>query len=183
MVENSQFVIHVILEQGLLKYELFRRFKLKKYMKKQKITSKEKFKLLEQDDEALDKYRINFVKSQLRRASVWKWPAANIAVDRNKVEGFIKCDSCNGLFDIKQINRDHIIPVEDIKNGFTTLDNYVRRLFVKSKEIQILCLACHSSKTLVENEMRKKNGLKPLRQKKALTKKKKHAMIKKKVKR
>lgn len=133
-------------------------------MKKPKITQKEKFKLLEKDQEAFEKYRLNFVKAQLRRASVWKWPAANIAVDRNKLNGMIKCDGCGNYFPPKEINRDHIIPVEDPKNGYINLDDYVTRLLVKSDEIQILCeKTCHAAKTAVESALRAKHGQKPIK--------------------
>lgn len=143
-------------------------------MKVPKLTSKAKFKLLEQNDEALNKYRINFVKAQLRRASVWKWPAANIALEKNKLDGLIKCDGCGDYFSEKNINRDHIEPVEDVKEGYTTLDNYAKRLLTKSEGIQILCKdICHKNKTQLENLMRVKHGQKPLRtnkRKKKLTK-------------
>lgn len=149
-------------------------------VKKPKLTQKQKFKLLEQNSDAFEKYRLNFVKAQLRRASVWKWPAASIALDRNKLDGMVKCDGCGKYFSEKQINRDHIIPVEDVKDGFTTLDNYAKRLLVKSDEIQILCeKTCHANKTLIENEMRRKYGQKPIKIK---SKKKKLTIIKKKVK-
>lgn len=130
-------------------------------MKKPKLTQKQKFKLLEKDQEAFEKYRLNFVKAQLRRASVWKWPAANIAVERNKLDGLVKCDGCGNYFPPKEINRDHIIPVEDVRAGFTTLDSYAERLLIKSDGYQILCeKTCHPAKTLVENEMRRKYGQK-----------------------
>lgn len=133
-------------------------------MKKPKLTQKEKFKLLEKNPEAFEKYRINFVKAQLRRASVWKWPAANIALDRNKLNGLIKCDGCGKYFPPKEINRDHIISVEDVKDGYTTLDNYAKRLLVKSDGIQILCeKTCHAAKTLCENNLRKQYGQKTIK--------------------
>lgn len=130
-------------------------------IKKPKVTLKEKFKKIEQDQEAFEKYRTNFAKQTLRRSSVWKWQASNIAIERNKLDGLIKCDGCGKYFPEKEINRDHIIPVEDVKTGFTNFDNYIARLFVKSSEIQILCeKTCHAAKTLVENEMRRKYGQK-----------------------
>lgn len=153
-------------------------------MKKPKLTQKEKFKLLENNQEAFEKYRLNFVKAQLRRASVWKWPAASIAVNRNKLDGLIKCDGCGKYFPEKKINRDHIEPVENPVTGYTDLDNYVKRLLVKSDQIQILCEdLCHPAKTLTENALRTQYGQKAIkmraRKKKSLQKKKKVSKIKK----
>lgn len=134
-------------------------------IKKPKLTQKEKFKLLEQNQEAFEKYRLNFVKAQLRRASVWKWPAANIAVDRNKLNGMIKCDGCKSYYSEKNINRDHIEPVMPV-TGWISWESYIERLFVKSSGIQILCIPCHDVKTMTENIMRVKNNQKPIKIKK-----------------
>jgi|ERR1700722_8228222 len=127
-------------------------------MKKPKLTQKEKFKLLEQNLEAFEKYRLNFVKAQLRRASVWKWPASSIALDNAKLDGLFKCAECKSYYTEKNVNRDHIESVENVVTGYTDLDNYVKRLLVKSDQIQILCLTCHNNKTQIENELRKKYG-------------------------
>lgn len=134
-------------------------------MKKPKLTQKEKFKQLEKDQEAFEKYRLNFVKAQLRRASVWKWPAAGIAIQRNKIDGMVQCDGCKSYYTEKNINRDHIEPVMPV-TGWISWENYIERLFVKSSGIQILCIPCHDSKTMVENIMRVKNNQKPIKLKK-----------------
>jgi|SRR5271165_4006899 len=150
---------------------------------KPKLTQQEKFQKLEQDPEAFEKYRTNFAKQILRRSTTWRWPAANVALKRNKLSGLIKCDGCGKYFPEKQINRDHIEPVEDVKTGFTTFDNYIKRLLVKSDQIQILCeKTCHANKTLVENQMRRQYGqkeIKPRNKKKKLTSKIKSSKIKK----
>lgn len=152
-------------------------------MKKPKLTQKEKFKLLEKDQEAFEKYRLNFVKAQLRRASVWKWPAAGIALQRNKIDGMVQCDGCKSYYSEKNINRDHIEPVENVMTGYVDLDNYVKRLLVKSDQIQILCIACHSAKTLTENTLRQQYGQKIIntrkKKKNKLTKIKKIDKLKK----
>lgn len=153
-------------------------------MKKPKLTNKEKFKLLENDPEAFKKYRLNFVKAQLRRASVWKWPAANIAMEKAKLDGLYKCSGCGNYFSPKKVNRDHIEPVENPKTGFTTFDNYVERLLVKSDQIQILCEdLCHPAKTLIENTLRHQYGQKAIKirkiKKKKLQKKKSKGKIRK----
>jgi hypothetical protein len=88
----------------------------------------------------------------------------HMAKNSQRVErGFYKCESCGDAFGPKDINLDHIDAVENILTGFTTWDNYVDRLFVKTSGFQVLCLACHSSKSLVENEIRRANGQKPIK--------------------
>lgn len=152
-------------------------------MKKPKVTSKDKFKLLERNKDALDAYRFNFVKSQLRRISVWKWNAGNVAMDRQRLErGLYQCESCKGSFGPKQINRDHVEPVIAV-TGWVNWEEYINRLFVKSEGIQILCIACHECKTQTENILRVKNNQKPIKIKKKvikdLTPKKKRSIIRK----
>lgn len=96
----------------------------------------------------------SFVRVVLRRASL-KWKYRNEALKLSRVErGMYKCNLCEQTYSRSQINIDHIIPVVDIK-GFTTWDDYIKRLYGKPEEFQILCSSCHSAKTSIEQEMRK----------------------------
>lgn len=51
---------------------------------------------------------------------------------------------------------DHSNPVVDVENGWTNWEDYLDGLFVKESDWKILCLECHASKTLRENEERRK---------------------------
>ncbi|CAB5222032.1 HNHc domain containing protein, partial [uncultured Caudovirales phage] len=51
---------------------------------------------------------------------------------------------------------DHIKPVIDPKKGFTTWDDYIKRLFCTEDNMQTLCKPCHLAKTKLEKEISKK---------------------------
>lgn len=124
---------------------------------------KKDYKAIENDKESFEKFKKNFVKQSLRRAS-YRWPFKHMAKSAQRIErGFYRCQSCQGSFGPKEVNLDHKDPVEDIKTGFTGWDKFVDRLFVKTNEFQVLCLPCHDAKTLVENEQRRAYGQKPIR--------------------
>ncbi len=106
---------------------------------------------------------------KLRKISLY-WPEMNEALKRAKVKvqvghfkngkpkfkTFIKCESCDELFESeKDINRDHKVPVVDI-SGFENWDIYLNSLFCSSDNIQIICKPCHEGKTEFENEERTK---------------------------
>lgn len=92
------------------------------------------------------------------------WPPkkqARMAAKRKIRDGFFKngnprfcvkfeCAICHGLFDIKQTQMDHILPVVDI-TGFTTWDEFITSLFCEAAGYQCLCEACHIKKTQEEN--------------------------------
>jgi len=50
---------------------------------------------------------------------------------------------------------DHIEPVVDIKRGFVSWDEYIKRLLVEKKGLQVLCRDCHDKKTKEERGQRK----------------------------
>ena len=143
------------------------------------MTKKKDYPALEKDQEAFNKFRHNFCMLSLRRAT-YRWAFGHIAMARQRLErGLYQCESCKGSFGPKEINKDHIEPVIPV-TGFKSWDETIERMFAKSDGYQILCLMCHDAKTLVENQMRVKNGLKPLRtKKKSLTRKKSRSTIKK----
>lgn len=142
------------------------------------------YKKIEQDEEAFQKFLKNFVTQTLRRAT-YRWPYKNMAKNSQRLErGLYQCQDCKGTFGPKDINLDHIAPVIDVQKGFTTWDDFISRLFVKTDGFQVLCTnICHASKSAVENEIRRKHGQKPIKSKKkvskTLTKKKKRSNIRK----
>jgi hypothetical protein len=141
------------------------------------MTKKKDYSALEKDHEAFDKFRNNFAMASLRRAT-YRWPYGHMAMSRQRVErGFYKCEVCKEVFGPKEINKDHIEPVIPV-TGKKSWDETIERMFVKSSGYQILCLTCHDNKTQIENQMRVKNGQKPIRHnKKKLTPSKKKVKI------
>jgi 5-methylcytosine-specific restriction endonuclease McrA len=96
----------------------------------------------------------SWLKQKLRRLS-YQWPEMREATVKARVErGKYKCASCEGIFGPKEINRDHINPVDDVETGFTNWDNYIDRLFCSADLIQILCKTCHSYKSSLEQTIR-----------------------------
>ena len=102
----------------------------------------------------------------LRRKSVYS-PERNRCLQLARRErGFYECKSCNKLFGRKEVHVDHIQSVVSVRDAWIDWNTYIARLFVSAEEMQVLCVNCHSSKTLLENELRSIN-------KKAKNKKKK----------
>lgn len=95
-----------------------------------------------------------WITSTLRRAS-YRWPARNEALKLARVErGLYKCALCEGTFQNKDIVIDHIEPVVSLKEGFTTWDAFIDRLFCEVEGFQILCNPCHDAKTQTEDSLR-----------------------------
>lgn len=93
----------------------------------------------------------------LRRASL-RWYGRTEALQKARVaRGMYKCASCKESFGRKEVHVDHIVPVVDVKTGFTSWDKYIESLFVESKSLQVLCQYCHAGKSAVENQLRKIN--------------------------
>lgn len=49
---------------------------------------------------------------------------------------------------------DHISPVVDTEEGFTSWDNLIERLFCEADGLQILCKVCHDLKSKDERDRR-----------------------------
>lgn len=127
---------------------------------------KKDYKAIENDPEAFDKFKRNFIKQAARKAT-YRWPYRNIALQEARIErGFYKCSSCGGAFGPKEIEKDHKQPVEDVKTGFVDYNKYFDRLLVPTSGWAVLCTSCHDAKTLVENEQRRSYGQKPVVHKK-----------------
>lgn len=105
-----------------------------------------------------------FVKSVLRAGSR-KWPpkyrvldAACVGQRRNILSGRIakhyRCAACSGEFPQTLIQVDHINPVVDPQEGFTTWDDVISNLFCEQDNLQVLCKPCHKIKTQNERKSR-----------------------------
>lgn len=96
-----------------------------------------------------------WVVNALRRAS-YRWPARSEAMKAARISrGLYLCNICKGTFGAKEIAVDHVVSVVG-ETGFTTFDEYIKRLFCNVSGFQILCRAtCHLNKTNQENQLRK----------------------------
>jgi 5-methylcytosine-specific restriction endonuclease McrA len=65
-----------------------------------------------------------------------------------------ECASCRDKYSQKNIAVDHILPVVDPNSGFVDYDTYAKRLFCALDNLQILCKACHKTKSKTEAAIR-----------------------------
>lgn len=107
----------------------------------------------EEYEKQLKKYLI----PMLRKKSLWWWGRNEAFKLARKERGFYECANCKKLYGRKEVHADHIKSVIDTKNAWEGWDVYIKRLFVTPDKYQILCIDCHASKTLVENNLRKIN--------------------------
>lgn len=137
-----------------------------------KPKKKKDYSAIENDSEAFEKFKYNFVMQSLRRAT-YRWPFGHMAMKRqNRGYGLYECQICHECRGPKEMNKDHIEPVIPV-TGFKSWDEVIDRMFVKSDQYQILCVRDHEAKTAVENIIRKQHGQKPIvtRKRKKLKKK------------
>lgn len=59
-----------------------------------------------------------------------------------------KCSICNteGLKS-KDVEVDHIESVVDTSTGFTTIEEFVNRLFCEQSNLRLICKSCHTIET------------------------------------
>lgn len=84
------------------------------------------------------------------------WGPRNEVKHRCKVpgkSGWYKCEEC--YEERERIEIDHINPVVQPKDGFTTWDQYILSKFVEADKLQALCHECHKAKTKKENAVRR----------------------------
>ncbi|MDW8345659.1 MAG: HNH endonuclease signature motif containing protein [Bacteroidia bacterium] len=96
-----------------------------------------------------------FIINVLRRAS-FTWWSRTAALKKARVKrGIYRCNICKYEGPLKDFEMDHVIPVIG-KEGFTTFDEFIERLFPDSPNgWQLLCKPCHTDKTNKENEERR----------------------------
>jgi 5-methylcytosine-specific restriction endonuclease McrA len=99
------------------------------------------------------------------------WPEKNKARDKAKVRVEIgkfqngnteyrtmfKCAGCGDNFSREESHTDHVEAVVDPATGFVDWNTYIERLFCDSSNLQILCISCHTSKSISENAERRVN--------------------------
>jgi len=97
------------------------------------------------------------------RSASQRWPPKYTALNESKVGKKVnwktgrvaehyRCSECKGDFPAKDVQVDHIEPVINPTEGFTTWDEVIKRMFVEKGGYQTLCKQCHNKKTLVERQ-------------------------------
>lgn len=67
------------------------------------------------------------------------------------------CAMCGNKSSRLGVAVDHREPVVNPHTGFTTYDEYIKRLFCAEDGLQVLCKTpCHSKKSALENAIRRK---------------------------
>lgn len=101
----------------------------------------------------------NFLIPSLRRAC-YRYPPRSEALKLARVErGLYKCGKggkwgCGGLYSRDFMVLDHDIPVVGAE-GFTTWDEYIKRMFCSVDNFNCLCKPCHDQKSADEAHARK----------------------------
>lgn len=98
-----------------------------------------------------------FLRSALRSAyNKWppKWKVLNAAKraykGKNKSQKWeYRCAICKKWHKAKDVSVDHIIPAGSL-NSYDDLVPFVQKLFCAEEGLQVLCTACHHSKTQEE---------------------------------
>ena len=100
-----------------------------------------------------------FIRNALRRRSiVWKpitmckERAKRKYVGPNKRQKYeYQCNVCKGWFKGNEVSIDHIKPVGSLQNA-QDLPNFVEGLFCEIENLQCICSACHTAKSLIDNK-------------------------------
>ena len=109
---------------------------------------------------------ITFVKGHLRRASRFWKPITDTIKNARVRKGVYLCNGCKQEVGasiviegkrVKNVYCDHINPVVDPVTGFTGWDSFVNNLYCESKNLQVLCKACHDQKSKDERMTRSNN--------------------------
>lgn len=104
---------------------------------------------------------VSFVKSALRGA---RWGPKYACIRKAYVRDGINprtghkcklhlCPVCKQLFPQNMMKADHIVPVVG-KEGFTTWDDFIKRLFVEVDGFQAMCKGCHQIRTNEQTQER-----------------------------
>lgn len=73
--------------------------------------------------------------------------------ETGRIAEHYECNSCHMESVKKLVQVDHIEPIVN-SSGFTTWDEYIKRLFCSVDNLQVLCKECHKIKTNKERKMK-----------------------------
>ena len=93
-----------------------------------------------------------FIRSCLRRAFQRYPNKYRTQASAKRVGGKYECNLCKKEFRAKDVAVDHIVPCGTLKS-FEDLAVFADNMFCEIKGLQILCKACHKTKTLHERGM------------------------------
>lgn len=110
----------------------------------------------------------SWIVSLLRKGTL-RYPPRNEVLKEAKTEKKVniksgrlaqhyRCAGCGGEFPMSQVCVDHIEPVTT-ELGFTSWDDYIKRMFCVKENLQCLCKNCHDAKTAMERMARRKEVL------------------------
>jgi len=117
--------------------------------------AKKKINWEEMTEDEIAKYRFNFIRSSLRRAT-YRWPWRNIAAKASKRgRNQYECAKCKAIVGNKEKWLDHREPIVRPGRGFVTWGEWILNAFPAADGWQVLCAPCHGAKTARENEQRK----------------------------
>jgi 5-methylcytosine-specific restriction endonuclease McrA len=77
-------------------------------------------------------------------------PTRYLAIKSARVKrGRYRCNHCNKLFALKQVQVDHIVEI----GSFADWNSYIEKLFCSIDNLQVLCKPCHKKKTLLKSSI------------------------------
>lgn len=83
------------------------------------------------------------------RYSFLRSPMRSMAINAaKKIPGVFICNSCKEGFGRKEVNVDHIVPVD----SFDSWDNIIARVYPGVEGLQVLCKPCHLIKTKIDRK-------------------------------
>jgi len=113
------------------------------------------------------KARFNsFIKSLIRGGTKRWGPISDVKRASSTRRGFYACSGYRTTshevpasikIDGKRVNNvfvDHVVPIIDPVEGFTSWDSVIERMFCEADNLQVLCYECHKLKTQEERERR-----------------------------
>lgn len=104
------------------------------------------------------------------RSGTFRWAPKNEVKKEARVgRGLYLCAGCGEHVSVttptvtkqgkrKRVNNvfvDHIEPIVDPNEGFTSFDTYINNMYCEKDNLQLLCKACHDQKTKQEREIAK----------------------------
>jgi hypothetical protein len=112
-----------------------------------------KRKAKEQIIDGLGPKDLKRIASAVRQA--WQWSASwRIAKARAlHADGFFRCENKKCPQKGKPVPKVSVDHIEAV--GRVTDPNYIKRMFIPSKFLQVWCKKCHDAKTRIDNELTK----------------------------